>query len=809
MQSLFPRLTFVLLLLLGSVHLSPAAAADAEATTDTRVSAAEARRTLEVLQDPKRRAQLEETLGAIAAATAQAEPEPAAVETPVEEKPIALTRDGVVAQVFARVDRWFDAIGAELQTTAQTFLQFRSVGTWWEQRFGDADVRAQTLRSLGTVIAILLIALAVEWVIKRLVRRPRELVAQHAAKRYAAEEAKRAAARASVGASPLTTSAPVVDANDGGAEEVTAPPAPGHKRLRYDRHWGVLRRIPYSIAFALLKWVPLLGFLSASSLLVKLWGGPAGSFYGAVLPLIGAYAACRVTMSAVGVVVTPAGPGLRLAPISNDRALFVRNWIRRIVVVAVFGSALAEVALSQGATVDGQNAISKLVSLVVHGMLIVMVVQCRATVAAFIRGHGGKSESLNSLRALLADIWAPLTVLFIIAMWVVWALGVTNGFQQLLRYFAMTTAVILAAVVIAILALGALDKAFFTDHTDSQGHVSAVPQAVRHYQLLTQRAVSTVVAIVAFLALLEVWGLEAFSWFGEGTIGRSIASAAATIGIACILAIVAWETINLSINRRVERWTQGGDLVRATRLRTLVPILRSTLFVIIAMVVVLTALNQLGINIAPLLAGASILGVALGFGSQKLVQDFITGIFLLMENAMQVGDSVTVAGVSGVVEYLSIRTVRLRAGDGSLHVIPFSSVSTVTNTNRGIGNAAIRLSVRGDSDLDLVISTIKQVGAEMREDPRYKDVILADLDLWGVDQIDGATVTLAGQIRTTDRGRWSVQRGFNQLIWRRFRELGIKLTNPQETVFTGDPASANHGAAPLLTGPEGAAPTRT
>src|SRR5690606_37634969 len=112
-------------------------------------------------------------------------------------------------------------------------------------------------------------------------------------------------------------------------------------------------------------------------------------------------------------------------------------------------------------------------------------------------------------------------------------------------------------------------------------------------------------------------------------------------------------------------------------------------------------------------AGASIIGVALGFGSQKLVQDFITGIFLLMENAMQVGDWVTVAGVSGTVENLSIRTVRLRAGDGSLHIVPFSSVSTVNNTNRGIGNAAVRISVGYDTDIGQEIAELKKIGAEL------------------------------------------------------------------------------------------------
>ena len=222
--------------------------------------------------------------------------------------------------------------------------------------------------------------------------------------------------------------------------------------------------------------------------------------------------------------------------------------------------------------------------------------------------------------------------------------------------------------------------------------------------------------------------------------------------------------------------------------------LRTLLFVMIALVVVLTGLSQLGVNVGPLLAGASIFGVALGFGSQKLVQDFITGIFLLMENAMQVGDWVTLAGVSGTVEYLSIRTVRLRAGDGSLYTIPFSSVTTVNNTNRAAGNAAVKISIAYGEDIDRAIATLKEIGAALRDDPKYRDGILSDFSYWGIDgstarrsrwpdrcnartrragacsvnstggsrrrsanAASGSPIRSAASLRTrTDRGRWSM-----------------------------------------------------
>jgi small-conductance mechanosensitive channel len=189
--------------------------------------------------------------------------------------------------------------------------------------------------------------------------------------------------------------------------------------------------------------------------------------------------------------------------------------------------------------------------------------------------------------------------------------------------------------------------------------------------------------------------------------------------------------------------------------------------------------------------------VALGFGSQKLVQDFITGIFLLMENAMQVGDWVTLAGVSGTVEYLSIRTVRLRGSDGSLFTVPFSSVSMVNNTNRGLGNAAVRVNIVFGQDVDLAINTLKEIGAALREDEKFKDGILSDFAFWGVDAVDGSAVTLAGQIQCRDTARWGVQREFNRRILERFRERGIEIANPQRNLLTWDPqseAAKVHGA---------------
>jgi small-conductance mechanosensitive channel len=173
---------------------------------------------------------------------------------------------------------------------------------------------------------------------------------------------------------------------------------------------------------------------------------------------------------------------------------------------------------------------------------------------------------------------------------------------------------------------------------------------------------------------------------------------------------------------------------------------------------------------------AVVIGVAIGFGSQKLVQDVITGMFVLFENAIQIGDLVTVAGLSGTVEQLTVRNLWLRAADGAVHVVPFSAVSTITNSNRGVGNAVLAVTVAFKEDTDRVAAALAEIGAELRQDPNYARLTVSDFQLWGVDAVKATGVTVSGQIVCTDAGRLPVQREFNRRLKQRFEALGIELS---------------------------------
>jgi small-conductance mechanosensitive channel len=250
------------------------------------------------------------------------------------------------------------------------------------------------------------------------------------------------------------------------------------------------------------------------------------------------------------------------------------------------------------------------------------------------------------------------------------------------------------------------------------------------------------------------------------------------------------------MDRQLTTLTRDGHYARAARLRTFQPMLRTALLCVIVTVVALTALSEIGVNVAPLLAGAGIVGIAIGFGSQKLVQDVITGLFLLLENVVQVGDTVTVSGLTGTVENLSIRTIRLRAGDGAVHIVPFSAVASVTNASRGVGNAAVSVNVSYKEDTDHVGQILKDIVAELRTEPEYRPLIRGDLELWGIDKVDGSMAQVVGQIRCTADGRWPVQREFNRRMKRRFQECGIEIAHGSQTILMQLPVTEGADTEP-------------
>jgi small-conductance mechanosensitive channel len=823
-------------LLLVTFAATPLFAQDA--ATKPTVSPSDARRAVEVLQDEHKRAEAIRTLQAIAAGA------PGAVAAPVAASPAATTssaaaatapattttaiplqQDGLIARMLRRVGHWEDGLGSQLAQLRRVVATLPEAVRQTASNVARGEQRA-LLEQLVLVLALVFcLGLASEWGLFRLLARPRRGLLAHAEDADERARAALAAAPPAPSASlhpdaavtvsdaavqPVAADVALVRTQREGIEHVEAvpveagqgaaggppaaePPSDTSSAAATARtethenadHWRTLRHLPFALATLVLDLVPVVVFFIVAGLLLR-WMNDDARVESIVSGFVDGYVTARIGMSVLRLLVSPVGHGLRLIRVGERTAGLMIGWFRAILIVGTVGFALANALAQFGASDEQRLVFIKAISLAIHAMLVVLLFKLRRPVAVAIAGSSTVAGPAGTLRHWLAEVWPVLAAVVVMGAWFVWALGVEDGFPKLLHFVGVTAAVVICARIVAVLVLGGVSHLFQppgAEAGDDAAKAAARKAHAQRYYPLVRAIVTAILVACSVIALLQVWGVDALDWFSRGTIGRSLASALVTILVAATIAVVVWEAANASVERRLSRWKEAGDIVRAARLRTLLPMLRTCLLVAIVLIVGLTVLNQIGVNTTPLLAGASIIGVAVGFGSQKLVQDFITGIFLLMENAMQVGDTVTVGDVSGTVEYLSIRTVRLRGGDGSLYIVPFSSVTTVNNTNRGIGNAAMRVAVAYETDVARAIAELKAIGAGLRADPAFAPQILADMEVWGVDAVDGGMFALAGQISCTDKGRWGVQRELNRRILERFRDVRIVISNPRSSLL--------------------------
>jgi small-conductance mechanosensitive channel len=811
---------FLLLLFAATAAVSAAPApGPALGTTSAAASltAAQAQVALDVLNDPAKRAQLVATLDAIVkAANAQAGGAPAApVSTasgattapkvattgPATAGPAAATAVAPAAAPAAaekpapKVTLAPDSLGAAVLMGASGFInQFsaRALRTvravqgfpllWgWIVVMATNPLAHTLLREAAWRVAVAFaVGLLVELGVRYLLRQPISILE----------------ARSPDGTHPplhpAASEDPEARAEDG---EIEAP------RARHVAARTLLRRLPLVFLRFLLELLPVAGFAVAGHVMAATRIGGSEQTRLIVLAMVDAYVLCSGLVCVARMMLSPETPRLRLMRISDATAVWATRWIRRILVVGVFGYAIAEVGMLLGMLGPAHDGVLKLSALINHVFVGIMVLQKRRAVKQRIRAPAGATGISARLRNAIAPVWHWVALFFLAATWFVWAVEIRHGVMKVLHFFVVTVAVVIAARLISIVLLGVIDRMLRVSPELAERY-PGLETRLRAYNPLLQTVARGLISLAAVLVLLEIWGLGLFEWLTGSFLGHRLAAATGTMLLTLALGLFVWEACNTAIEAHLTRLSRDQQVARSARLRTLLPLLRTSLLVAIMTIAGLTVLSEVGINIAPLLAGAGIIGVAIGFGSQKLVQDLITGIFLLLENAMQVGDWVTVSGLSGSVENLSIRTIRLRAGDGSVHIIPFSSVTSVTNTNRGLGNAAVSVVISFREDIDHAAALLKEIAVEMRKEPDYATRMLNDLQLWGVDKVDGAAVTLSGQIPCTDSGRWPVQREFNRRMKIRFQELEIAIWNPAQTyVVPGAPGTAR----PALTGPQEAA----
>ncbi|MFZ3043381.1 MAG: mechanosensitive ion channel family protein [Thiobacillus sp.] len=238
-----------------------------------------------------------------------------------------------------------------------------------------------------------------------------------------------------------------------------------------------------------------------------------------------------------------------------------------------------------------------------------------------------------------------------------------------------------------------------------------------------------------------------------------------------------------------------SDRERIKRLDTLERVFRYVAAVIITLVGGMLVLSTIGISIAPILATAGVLGIAIGFGAQSLVKDYFNGFFLLLENQVSQGDVVEVAGKGGLVEEMTLRYIRLRDYEGSVHYIPNGNIDSVTNRSRSFAFALLDIGVAYREDVDEVYAVMREVAAGMRSDPELGEKIVEDLEIAGVENWADSAVVIRCRFKVMPLEQWTVRRAFLYRLKKAFDAAGIEIPYPHLTLYAGQDKD---GSAPPL-----------
>jgi len=651
---------------------------------------------------------------------------------PPAESPVEELSQLAIDTLAVRINRF----SVELWEALDFGRAGQRISNWVQRIVFDPVLRSQLLETLTRLAAVFGAALLVEWIARLVLGKPRRRLEAHAPR--------------------------------------NAGTKAGHL-----------------ILLAGVELIPLFLFAITANLTLPMTASLSNSTAGLVAELMAAtllngFVLARAVALIARLVLAPHAPKLRVPPIEDETAQYLHIWVRRFTDIWIYGMTLIDALVPLGLPLVGHAVLMRLLGLTVATLAIIFILQNRQTVSGWLRGNGepwpsaGIRHGFHLLRQGLAGCWHALAIFYVVIIYMVWALAVPGGFAFIVQRSFGTIAVVAALWALSG-GLRVLVGRTFTVADELKARYPLLESRANLYLPVLRRVLVTVLGICGIMALLQLWGVDSLVWLASDQ-GRRLVGMLVTIAIAIGLGIVVWEVASAVIERAIRRIDRADT--RNARLRTFLPLLRTVIFVAIVGVVGLTVMAELGINIAPLLAGAGVVGLAIGFGSQALVKDVITGLFILFEDTINVGDVVDLDGKSGSVEAITIRTIRLRDGQGSQLTIPFSAVTTIKNMTRDYGYHVFDLSVAYDQDISAVEDILRAVDAEIREDEAWKGRILAPIEIFGLDKFGDYAMRIGARVKTRPSQQWAVGREYNRRIKAAFDAARISIPYPTTMTVT-------------------------
>ncbi|QIB35159.1 mechanosensitive ion channel family protein [Ancylobacter pratisalsi] len=506
----------------------------------------------------------------------------------------------------------------------------------------------------------------------------------------------------------------------------------------------------------------------------------------------------RLYLLVFHITLRPGLPPARLAMINDHEARTIYRWASLVIAVAII---LADFRRILDAIQSSPLVVACAIvinTILLTSLLLTTVVVVRKPVAKWLHGLSQDGQP-GPLVTMLARWW------LVVAVPAFLALGLARIYGTLTTWDGIHTAILLTMnVLIGLFALESfMDKVcrlMRADPDTEKGSREAAIEAI-------MRCVRMAILLVSLALLVRIWLVHGVGMM-EMSRYDAIARAALPSGAILLAAYCAWQGVEYFTGLHPGRSAAaapGADVEEGhhgprSRMTTLMPLLRVTLMLAIIILAGLTVLGQLGIDVTPLIAGASIIGLAISFGSQTLVKDIVSGVFYLVDDAFRVGEYIDCGKAKGTVEGFTLRSLKLRHQNGMIHTIPFGQLGQVTNFSRDWTTMKFNLRFTRNTDLEQLRKAVKKIGAEMLEDPELKDEFLTQLKMQGVADIaDNALVVrfkfTVRPVKPTVVRREAIKRMVNQLP-----QQGIQFANNMVPVqsMSGD-AAADQGAAAAVT----------
>lgn len=496
------------------------------------------------------------------------------------------------------------------------------------------------------------------------------------------------------------------------------------------------------------------------------------------------------------VLTAPDEPARRLLPLDGAAARGLQRTVMTAMVLTAGGLGLLDLLRALGMPRDAAIALALPLGTLPFLYLLWMVWRGWATVTRIL----ARSLNLDMRLMPILAAWPVPASLYLVGLWTVAvaaALRLEPGTG--LRLMA-SLLLALGVPLVALLLIQPLGR-FYRAGMEEGAENAAGQQVAR----LT-RAILLAMIVLSVIGTAMIWGYGPDRSAGPGAL---LVRLLLDVCVVLLLGYVGWMLMIRVIDRAMSASQRGGPSTRAQRMATLLPLLRKFLQVVLVAVVVMIMLSSLGIEIGPLLAGAGVVGIAIGLGAQSTIADILAGVFFLLEDAFHIGDYVEVGQLRGTVEGISLRSLKLRHHRGAVHTLPFGQIKALTNYSRDWSLMRLEFRVPPDTDLGLVKTLVKTIGKELADDPELGPNFIETLKSQGVRRVEDDALIIGIKFTSKPNEQFVIRREAYQRLIRAFNEHGIHLVGRGVVVRVDDPNAASHAmgfaAQEALRRPEGAA----